>query len=142
MAVKKPQSSYRNVMLIDDSEIDNFINQKMIEGCNFAENVYVHTSSKSALEFLKNFDRNGVFPKELIPNIIFLDINMPIMDGFQFAEEFQKFGTELKEAIKIVFLTTSLNPQDQEKALKTPSVLKYINKPLTRDHLNAIATGK
>lgn len=141
MAVKKPQSSYRNVMLIDDSEIDNFINQKMIEGCNFAENVYVHTSSKSALEFLKNFDRNGVFPKELIPGIIFLDINMPIMDGFQFAEEFQKFGKELKESIKIVFLTTSLNPQDQDKAMKTEGVLKYINKPLTRDHLNAIAKG-
>lgn len=141
MAVKKPQSSFRNVMLIDDSEIDNFINQKMIEGCNFAENVYVHTSSKSALEFLKNFDRNGVFPKELTPGIIFLDINMPIMDGFQFAEEFQKFGKELKDVIKIVFLTTSLNPQDQEKAMKTPGVLKYINKPLTREHLTDIAKG-
>lgn len=141
MAVKKPQSSFRNVMLIDDSEIDNFINQKMIEGCNFAENVYVHTSSKSALEFLKNFDRNGVFPKELTPGIIFLDINMPIMDGFQFAEEFQKFGQDLKDVIKIVFLTTSLNPQDQEKAMKTPGVLKYINKPLTREHLTDIAKG-
>lgn len=141
MAVKKPQSSFRNVMLIDDSEIDNFINQKMIEGCNFAENVYVHTSSKSALEFLKNFDRNGVFPKELTPGIIFLDINMPIMDGFQFADEFQKFGQDLKDVIKIVFLTTSLNPQDQEKAMKTPGVLKYINKPLTREHLTDIAKG-
>lgn len=139
MAVKKPQSSYKNVMLIDDSEIDNFINQKMIEGCNFADNVYVHTSSKSALEFLKNFDRTGAFPKELLPGIIFLDINMPIMDGFQFADEFQKFGKELKDSIQIVFLTTSLNPQDQEKAMKTKGVLKYINKPLTRDHLNSIA---
>jgi CheY-like chemotaxis protein len=139
MAVKKPQSSYKNVMLIDDSEIDNFINQKMIEGCNFAGNVYVHTSSKSALEFLKNFDRTGVFPKELSPEVIFLDINMPIMDGFQFVDEFQKLGKELRDTIKIVFLTTSLNPQDQEKALKTPGVLKYINKPLTRDHLNGIA---
>lgn len=138
MAVKKPQSQYKNVMLIDDSDIDNFINQKMIEGCNFAENVYVHTSSKSALEFLKNFDRTGAFPSELRPGVIFLDINMPIMDGFQFADEFQKFGKELKESIKIVFLTTSLNPQDQERALKTPGVHKYINKPLTREHLSEI----
>ena len=87
MAFKKPTSKYNSVMLIDDNEIDNFINQKMIEGCNFAERIYVHTSGKSAIEFLCNLARIKEVPEELIPEIIFVDINMPIMDGFQFLEE-------------------------------------------------------
>ena len=78
--IKRPTPKFSTVMLIDDSEIDNFINQKMIEGCNIAERIYIHTSSKSALEFLKNIERTSEVAKNLIPEIIFLDINMPIMD--------------------------------------------------------------
>src|SRR5687768_13215571 len=115
---KKPTPKYTTVMLIDDSEIDNFINQKMIEGCNFAERTYIHTSSKSALEFLKNLERTGQVPKELIPQIIFLDINMPIMDGFQFIEEFDKLSQDFKDS-KVVMLTTSIIPSDIEKSTKS-----------------------
>ena len=136
--MKKPQTKYSTVMLIDDSEIDNFINHKMIEGCNFAERTYIHTSSKSALEFLKNLERTGKVPKELIPEIIFLDINMPIMDGFQFIEEFDKLAKEFKSKSKIVMLTTSVNPSDIERSQKNKYIIKYINKPLTQDVLNSI----
>jgi CheY-like chemotaxis protein len=138
MSSKKPQPKYSTVMLIDDSEIDNFINHKMIEGCNFAERTYIHTSSKSALEFLKNLERTGKVPKELIPEIIFLDINMPIMDGFQFIEEFDKLAKEFKSRSKIVMLTTSVNPSDIERSQKNKYIIKYINKPLTQDVLGSI----
>lgn len=124
-------------MLIDDSEIDNFINQKMVEGCNFAERIYVHTSSKSALEFLMNFERAHL-PNELIPEIIFLDINMPIMDGFQFAEEFQKIAPNVYSKVKIVFLTSSLNPVDQKRAMSVRGVYSFLNKPLGKDHLDKL----
>ncbi|MCH7535452.1 MAG: hypothetical protein IH948_06850 [Bacteroidetes bacterium] len=56
---KKPKSKFSVVMLVDDNEVDNFINQKMIEGSNFAEHVYVHTSGKSALEFLHNLEKSA-----------------------------------------------------------------------------------
>lgn len=138
MSSKKPQPKYSTVMLIDDSEIDNFINHKMIEGCNFAERTYIHTSSKSALEFLKNLERTGKVPQELIPEIIFLDINMPIMDGFQFIEEFDKLAKEFKSKSKIVMLTTSVNPSDIERSQKNKYIIKYINKPLTQEVLNSI----
>jgi CheY-like chemotaxis protein len=137
MSVKKPKAKYESVMLIDDSEIDNFINQKMIEGHNFAERIYVHTGSKSALEFLLNFERAHL-PEELLPEIIFLDINMPIMDGFQFAEEFQKSSPRIYDKVKIVFLTSSLNPLDQKRAMAVRGVYSFLNKPLTKDHLEKL----
>jgi len=137
MSVKKPKAKYESVMLIDDSEIDNFINQKMIEGHNFAERIYVHTGSKSALEFLLNFERAHL-PEELLPQLIFLDINMPIMDGFQFAEELQKASLNLYDKVKIVFLTSSLNPLDQKRAMAVRGVYSFLNKPLTKDHLEKL----
>lgn len=137
MSQKKPKAKYNSVMLVDDSEIDNFINQKMLEGLNFAERIYVHTGSKSALEFLMNFDRNQL-PDSLLPEIIFLDINMPIMDGFQFAEEFRKQSPGIYEKVRIVFLTSSLNPVDQKKAMAVQGVYSFLNKPLNKDHLDKL----
>ena len=73
MASKK----FQNVMLIDDNEIDNLINQKMIEAAVVAENIYTHTSAKSAIEFLKNVERLDV-AEQVLPDVIFLDIDMPV----------------------------------------------------------------
>jgi CheY-like chemotaxis protein len=138
MAIKKPRCRYSTAMLIDDSEIDNFINLKMLEGCNFAERVYVHTNGRSALEFLKNIERMGEKEISLFPEVIFLDLNMPIMDGYQFADEFEKIPDLLKAKTKIVVLTTSLNPQDTEKSKKYPQIISYINKPLTCQSIGSL----
>lgn len=134
--LKKPASKFSIVMLIDDSDIDNFINQRMIEGCNFADRIYVHTSSKSALEFLRNIRMvGGTVIKEVMPQLIFLDVNMPIMDGFQFVEEFDKFGGDIKANCKIVMLTSSINPVDVENSKRSSSVIRYVNKPLSKSVL-------
>lgn len=125
-------------MLIDDNEIDNFINQKMIEGCGFAENVYVHSSARSALEFLKNLEKTGNSGINMIPEVIFLDINMPIMDGFQFLEEFKKFREPIRKRAKIAILTTSMNPTDRFKSLRNEFVISFINKPLSKDTLDKL----
>jgi CheY-like chemotaxis protein len=136
MALKKPKSKYETAMLIDDSEIDNFINLKMLEGCNFAERIYIHTNGKSAIEVLKNIERMGEV--SLFPDIIFLDLNMPIMDGYQFADEFEKISPTIRNKTKIIILTTSLNPSDMERANKYKQIVKYINKPLTCELLQSL----
>lgn len=138
---KKPFAKFETIMLVDDSEIDNFINEKMIEGCAFAERIYVHTSSRSALEFLRNLQKTADIADKLVPKIIFLDINMPMLDGFQFIEEFETLKPEFIKDTKIVMLTTSINPSDIERAKSSKRIIRYVNKPLTQEVLAELANS-
>ena len=138
MAHKKPVSKYRIVMLVDDSDIDNFINTKMLESCNFAEKIYVHTSGRSGIEFLRNLDKTPNALKEILPEIIFLDINMPLMDGFQFAAEFDKLGKEITDHCKLFILSSSTNPRDIASSKQSPSIVLYVTKPLSTETLESI----
>ena len=135
------QNTYKNksVMIIDDNDIDNFINEKMLKSFCFSENVYTHTSVTSALEFLKNLSSIPNIPDALIPNYIFLDINMPILDGFHFLQEFNSLGYDFIPKIKIVMLTTSLNPCDLEKTKEYKNVIAYLYKPLVQADIDKLA---
>jgi CheY-like chemotaxis protein len=125
---------YPVVMLVDDNELDNFINKKLLESENFAGNVLVHQSAQSALDELKKFENNS----EKYPNIIFLDIMMPHMDGFGFLEEFGKLNDDIKKNSKIVMLSTSESFKDLNKANQSRYVYKFLNKPLNKPVLDAI----
>ena len=130
----KKKYTYDSVLLIDDSILDNFINEKMIEIHSFAKKIYVNSSGSSALEFINNISALG----GMYPSIIFVDLNMPNMDGFSFIENLKKINIEILKKTKIVILTSSLNLEDRNKAEGIDGGITFVNKPLTKEILNEL----
>ncbi|MEP2670369.1 MAG: response regulator [Cyclobacteriaceae bacterium] len=122
------------VMLVDDNDTDNFISKRIIEITKFSKRVEVKSSGKSALDYLKE-NQNNVTE---LPNIIFLDINMPIVDGFVFLYEFEKFNELVKNKCKVIILSSSDNKRDIDKIVNNNHVIKFITKPLTEIALEEI----
>jgi len=122
------------VMLVDDNETDNFISKRIIEITKFAKRVEVKSSGKSALDYLKENQSSAGD----LPNIIFLDINMPIVDGFVFLYEFEKFSEVVRNKCKVIILSSSDNKRDIDKIVNNNHVIKFITKPLTEVALDEI----
>ncbi|MGZ3884557.1 MAG: response regulator [Bacteroidia bacterium] len=135
---KEPKFKYRQVMLLDDNELDNFINEKVIEANHFSEKVYVNSSGKSALEFLSNLLVSGSAASDIYPQAIFIDINMPMMDGFQFIDNLKKIDDKKIKECKLVILTSSIYPEDRAKAKEIGEDITFLNKPLTEAMLNQL----
>ena len=127
-------ATYKSVMLVDDNEIDNIINEKIIEANSFADSILVFQTGQEALDYLKGNQEN----EAELPEIVFLDINMPIMDGFQFLEDFEKFSENVLDKCKIIMLSSSISPKDIDRAARSRYVKKYLNKPLNARYLEAI----
>ncbi len=127
-------AAYRSVMLVDDNEIDNIINEKIIEANSFADQILVFQTGQDALDYLRDHQEE----LDSLPEIVFLDINMPIMDGFQFLKDFEEFSDEVRDRCKIIMLSSSISPKDIDRAASSRYVKKYLNKPLNARYLEAI----
>ena len=127
------KKEFHCIMLVDDDEISNFISEKIIKNLGLSTNLKVVTNGRQALQFVKEHD----VVQMPCPDFILLDINMPVMDGFQFLEEFSRLKVPGNENIKIVILTSSSNPMDVASAEKF-KISGYINKPLSKEKLQAV----
>lgn len=120
------------VFLIDDDEVIVYLTNKLIASSEFCENIENFFDAQSALNRLNELRANG----ELYPDAILFDLNMPVMDGWQFIEAAQKV-TEFRRLNFIVF-TTSIDAADKNKSLKYKMIKDFITKPLTPQKLDKI----
>jgi two-component system, NarL family, nitrate/nitrite response regulator NarL len=116
-------------VLIDDSEIDLFIQRRFLEVYSFSAQLIQFKSATQAITWLKSL--NGEAP----PDVIFLDLNMPEMDGFGFLEAFLQLPEETKASIRIVVLTSSNSAQDRKQAFENPNVIHFITKPIRQSEI-------
>ena len=127
----------RRVMLVDDDNIINILNERMLEVTRFASEVKSYSQAELALEQIKKcWSSNN---KGLLPDIIFLDINMPNMDGWEFLEELMQLPAEFLKNCIIILLTSSIDFNDIEKSVSYPLVSNFVSKPLTPDKLKSIS---
>lgn len=122
------------IMLVDDNETDNFIHRRVLEMGHFSEEIIVKNSGKSALEYLEANKNNP----DRIPEVIFLDINMPIVDGFVFLFEFESFPDSIKDNSKIIVLSSSDNKKDIDRIVDNDHVIHFITKPLSEDSVTEL----
>ena len=120
-------AAFKSVLLVDDSRATNFMHRELIREADFAERVDVALDGEAALEFLRSGGDSEYFP----PSVIFLDINMPKMDGFEFLEACKTLPESRRVSLVIVMLTTSLDPGDRTRAMATGMVRDFHNKPLS-----------
>jgi CheY-like chemotaxis protein len=128
--MKKLQS----VLLIDDDFASNYLTRAIIQDMDITEKIHTTTNGEEALHFMKE---NCKATDTSCPDLILLDVNMPVMDGFEFLEEFHKIAALNHDHTTIVMLTTSSNQRDTEKARKY-KVACYLEKPLTEDSIRTV----
>lgn len=123
-----------HVLLIDDSEVDNFINKSVISKEECISKITVMNSGLDALGFLNTI----IDQPESFPDIIFLDIRMPRMNGFEFLDHYIKFPDALKNHCKIYILSSSMDSVDSEKGKKYSVVKRHLTKPLAHHQLREL----
>ena len=125
---------YKNVLLIDDNHIDNLINRKILDNANYAENITVIDSPREAFDFVRQSLETG----ENIPEVIFLDLRMPEMSGFEFLKSLIELPNLKPDLFKIFVLSSSLDPKDIKRIKENHLVSRFIGKPLTNQILEEI----
>ncbi|WMJ75011.1 response regulator [Cytophagaceae bacterium ABcell3] len=123
------------LLLVDDDEINNFLNERLLKGLNIANQIKVAKNGKEALSFILD---ECIARTNLCPEIILLDQNMPVMDGFEFLEEFHRLDFENKHDVVIYMLSAASEPADKER-MDSLKVNGFIMKPLTKERLLEVA---
>lgn len=124
------------ILLIDDDETTNYLNHRLLTRMEIASEIRIVTNGEEALEYLEKSFQN--LEGYSCPELIFVDIKMSVMDGFEFLEEYQKFSETDKARTKMLMLTSSASFYDLEKLKQFPEVLKHYSKPLTEGDIREI----
>jgi CheY-like chemotaxis protein len=121
----------KKVLLVDDDAISNFLSKSMIEKSGVFDSVDVFNSAAKAIDFLKQLPME----KGHFPEVILLDVMMPVMDGFAFLDELVRFDHPEAKTVKVCMLTSSLDPKDKQQADAYPQVVDFMSKPINQEKI-------
>lgn len=121
----------RKIAVIDDDEVFQLIIRKQVEMNNLDYEILNFSNGQEAINFLNENIEN----RNLLPDLIMLDVNMPIKDGWEFLEEYQLLNNDIKRSINLYMVTSSVIQSDIDKASRNENILTFISKPITNQQL-------
>ncbi len=125
-----------NVMIVDDDALVFFLSTKLINAISIPTKLIQCTDGMEAISYFKD---NIAVPDQL-PDVVFLDLSMPIMDGWEFLDEYRTIMSDLTKPNRLYVLSSSVSPHDMERAKQYDFVRDFIVKPLSRDLTTKILT--
>lgn len=128
------QSAKLHILLVDDDRIYQFAARKTIEATGFADKIMIYSNGEEAINYLKLHLADG----PLLPDVIFLDVNMPIMNGWEFLEEYSHLKQRLSKPVLIYVVSSSVDEFDVSKSRQYDTVKGYIVKPVLREKFRQI----
>ncbi len=131
-----------NIVLIDDNKVDGFVNQKIISIVNNTVTTKLFNSSVEALEYFNTTTKDIKTHPLILTDLIFLDINMPVMNGFEFLNKLSRIKTFLRNPFDVYFLSSSNNEEDISEALSIEFCSGYLIKPLTKEKIRTLIDTK
>jgi CheY-like chemotaxis protein len=126
---KHSQPKFETVMIIDDNVLDVYIASKLIKSCNFAATILAYNNAADALEYLKE-NQNTI---TVLPQIIFVDLYMPLLGGFEFLDEFKILPPSVIDNCQIVMISSTIDDHEISKAKLDKRISRFAVKPITSD---------
>ena len=130
----------KGILLVDDDEVTNFINTELIEGLDVTDHLQVCENGKEAIEYLLEAHKPDPEPGFIIPDLIFLDMNMPVMDGAAFLDAYKQNFTNADTVITMLS-TTQVQEEVFQALMATNLVVSFIEKPLSAEKVNDLVNG-
>ena len=132
------KSPFEVVMIIDDTEADMYITNRILVKKNFAKKVLQFSMADDALEYLRENEKNRVE----LPQVIFVDIHMPKKTGFEFLKEYNTFPKGLKNQCKVYMISSSIHESDIVQSRQDKNIIGFLEKPFTMQFLENIVSGE
>ncbi len=128
------KAKYKKVMLIDDNELDLYINSRLISNYNLSHDIIEFMSAEEALEYLSEYAND----ETKLPDLIFLDIYMPRMDGFEFIDRFRQLDGIITEHCKICIVSSTVSDYDIYKTKIDKGIPLFTSKPITKEFIESL----